>query len=282
MVCVFIKDIAMEVGVSATDVSLTFNRKDENMRIGKEMSGKIRQKAKCYGQNNLARGLHIGRSKAIGLIVADCSNLFPANPAFCAQEQTEKHGYRIKLNVSIHTYALKLKTFLMKQLIIPQNVLWQFILFTTLFSAGRPGRATASSGVSASPDQAVPALRNMELVVSGFYGISETIKLNDLPLNLMGSSFGILDDETELSNYIAAYNTEKGACHISGTSYELLPATAYTLTTEDPVIAAGERQTAIRSSIDCPEVPAGNLALPVAINSIAKPLDNKNSTNYNT
>ncbi|MDR2763444.1 MAG: LacI family transcriptional regulator [Tannerella sp.] len=97
MARVSIKDIAREVGVSTAAVSLVLNGKDENGRIGKEMSEKIRQKAKemHYEPNNLARGLRIGRSNTIGLILADISNLFFANLAFHIQEQAEKQGYSV-------------------------------------------------------------------------------------------------------------------------------------------------------------------------------------------
>ncbi|MDR2040693.1 MAG: LacI family transcriptional regulator [Tannerella sp.] len=97
MARVSIKDIAREVGVSTAAVSLVLNGKDENGRIGKEMSEKIRQKAKemYYEPNNLARGLRIGRSNTIGLIIADISNLFFANLAFHIQEQAEKQGYSV-------------------------------------------------------------------------------------------------------------------------------------------------------------------------------------------
>jgi LacI family transcriptional regulator len=97
MARVSIKDIAREVRVSTTSVSLVLNGKDKNGRIGKEVSEKIWNKAKemNYEPNNLARGLRIGRSNTIGLVVADISNLFFANLAFHIQEQAEKYGYSV-------------------------------------------------------------------------------------------------------------------------------------------------------------------------------------------
>ncbi|MDR2139267.1 MAG: LacI family transcriptional regulator [Tannerella sp.] len=97
MARVSIKDIAREVGVSTAAVSLVLNGKNENGRIGKEMSEKIRRKAKemHYEPNHLARSLRIGRSNTIGLIIADISNLFFANLAFHIQEQAEKQGYSV-------------------------------------------------------------------------------------------------------------------------------------------------------------------------------------------
>jgi LacI family transcriptional regulator len=97
MIRVSIKDIAFELGVSIATVSLVLNGKDKDGRVGKEMAEKIRRKAQemNYEPNNLARGLRIGVSNTIGLIVADISNLFFANLAFHIQEQAEKVGYSV-------------------------------------------------------------------------------------------------------------------------------------------------------------------------------------------
>ena len=97
MTRVSIKDIAHELNVSTATVSLVLNGKDKDGRVGKDVAEKIRQKAKelNYEPNNLARGLRIGISNTIGLIVADISNLFFASLAFHIQEQAEKFGYSV-------------------------------------------------------------------------------------------------------------------------------------------------------------------------------------------
>jgi LacI family transcriptional regulator len=97
MARVSIKNIAKELGVSTTAVSLVLNGKEKEGRVGKEMADKIRSKAKemHYEPNHLARGLRIGYSQTIGLIVADISNLFFANLAFHIQEHAEKFGYSV-------------------------------------------------------------------------------------------------------------------------------------------------------------------------------------------
>lgn len=94
---VSIKSIAKELGVSTTAVSLVLSGKEKEGRVGKDMAEKIRQKAKemHYEPNNLARGLRMGCSQTIGLIVADISNLFFANLAFHIQEHAEKFGYSV-------------------------------------------------------------------------------------------------------------------------------------------------------------------------------------------
>jgi LacI family transcriptional regulator len=97
MTRVSLKDIAQELGVSTAAISLVLNGKEKEGRIGGEMSERIRQKAKemNYQPNTLARGLRIGKSSTIGLIVADISNLFFASLAFHIQEEVEKFGYTV-------------------------------------------------------------------------------------------------------------------------------------------------------------------------------------------
>jgi len=92
-----IKNIAQRLNVSTATVSLVLNGKGKEGRVGKEMTEKIRQVATemNYQPNNLARGLRIGKSQTIGLIVADISNPFFSNMAFFIQEQAEKFGYSV-------------------------------------------------------------------------------------------------------------------------------------------------------------------------------------------
>lgn len=92
-----IKSIAQRIGVSNATVSLVLNGKEKEGRVSKKMADKIRQLAAelNYEPNNLARGLRVGKSHTIGLIVADISNLFFANMAFHIQEYAEKFGYTV-------------------------------------------------------------------------------------------------------------------------------------------------------------------------------------------
>ncbi len=94
---VSIKDIAREVGVSNATVSLVLNGKEKEGRIRKEVAEKVLLAAKelNYEPNNFARGLRMGRSNTIGLILADISNSFFANIAFYVQEYAEEYGYSV-------------------------------------------------------------------------------------------------------------------------------------------------------------------------------------------
>lgn len=94
---VSLKRIAEEVGVSIATVSLVLNGKDKGGRVSKETAAKILDKAAelNYMPNTLAKGLKLGRSKTIGLIVADISNVFFGTLALYIQEYAEKEGYAI-------------------------------------------------------------------------------------------------------------------------------------------------------------------------------------------
>lgn len=92
---VSLKVIANQVGVSIATVSLVLNGKNKNGRVSAETSKKILDKAAelNYMPNSLAKGLRMGRSKSIGLIVADISNSFFGTLALHIQKYAEKEGY---------------------------------------------------------------------------------------------------------------------------------------------------------------------------------------------
>ncbi len=94
---VSLKLIAKELGVSVATISLVLNGKSGNGRVSKEMSQKILDKAKelNYTPNNLAQGLKMGKSKTIGLIVADISNIFFGTLALHIQNCAQQEGYTV-------------------------------------------------------------------------------------------------------------------------------------------------------------------------------------------
>ena len=94
---VSLKTIASEIGVSSATVSLVLNGKNQHGRVSKEMSQRILDKAAelNYIPNSLAKGLKIGHSKSIGLIVADISNVFFGTLALHIQNYAEKEGYTV-------------------------------------------------------------------------------------------------------------------------------------------------------------------------------------------
>lgn len=92
-----LKTIADELGVSTATVSLVLSGKAKKGRVSKKLSNKIVDKAKelNYMPNALAKGLRMGKSKTIGLVIADISNVFFGALALHIQEYAEKEGYAV-------------------------------------------------------------------------------------------------------------------------------------------------------------------------------------------
>lgn len=99
---VSIKDIAKELGVSSATISLVLNGKDKDGRISEEMAEKVRIAARemNYRPNVAARSLRTGKTKTLGLIVADISNPFFAKMARHIENIAAKHGYQVMFGSS--------------------------------------------------------------------------------------------------------------------------------------------------------------------------------------
>lgn len=99
---VLLKDIAKEVGVSTALVSYVLNGKAKEARVGDEMAKKIKKVAKKlnYQPNLIARGLKSGRTKTLGLIVADISNPFFSMLARFIENEADRHGYTVIIGSS--------------------------------------------------------------------------------------------------------------------------------------------------------------------------------------
>lgn len=97
MTKVSLRDIAREVGVSIASVSIVLSNKNQNNRVSKETAQHIIEKAKelNYTPNTIGKALRMGRSKTLGLIVADISNVFFGTLASYIQEYAEGKGYTV-------------------------------------------------------------------------------------------------------------------------------------------------------------------------------------------
>jgi LacI family transcriptional regulator len=94
---VSIKDIAKQAGVAPSTVSFVINGKAKEMRISDKVAEQIRVLAKeiGYHPNQTAVSLRTGKSKIIGLIVEDISNVFFATLAKTIEDRAYSFGYRI-------------------------------------------------------------------------------------------------------------------------------------------------------------------------------------------
>lgn len=92
-----LNDIAKQLGVSKTLVSLVLNGKAKEHRISDEVCKKVTNLANelNYKPNQIARGLRTGKSNAIGLIIADIANPFFGKLGREIEKEAAKHGYRL-------------------------------------------------------------------------------------------------------------------------------------------------------------------------------------------
>lgn len=97
-----LKDIAESLGVSKALVSLVLNGKGDERGINKNTQEKVRIKAKelNYIPNQYARGLRIGRTNTIGVIVPDISNAFYGQLCKAIEQEAYAKGYNLIISNS--------------------------------------------------------------------------------------------------------------------------------------------------------------------------------------
>ncbi len=94
---VTLSSIASELNVSKTLVSLVLNGKADALAINKDTQRRVLEKARAlnYKPNQVARGLRMGQTKTLGLLVADISNPFYARITRTIEHQAEAEGYSL-------------------------------------------------------------------------------------------------------------------------------------------------------------------------------------------
>ena len=90
-------DVAKSLGVSKTLVSLVLNDRGDEKGINKDTQQRVRDKVKelNYKPNQFARGLRVGKSNTIGLVVADISNSFYAKMCRSIEDHCTENGYNL-------------------------------------------------------------------------------------------------------------------------------------------------------------------------------------------
>jgi len=90
-------DVAKSLGVSKTLVSLVLNDRGDEKGINKDTQQRVRDKVKelNYKPNQFARGLRIGKSNTIGMVVADISNSFYAKMCRSIEDHCNLNGYNL-------------------------------------------------------------------------------------------------------------------------------------------------------------------------------------------
>jgi len=96
---VSLADVAKSLGVSKTLVSLVLNDRGNEHGINQETQKKVREKVKelNYKPNQFARGLRIGKSNTVGLVIADISNPFYAKLCKSIEDALNKYDYNLMI-----------------------------------------------------------------------------------------------------------------------------------------------------------------------------------------
>lgn len=94
---VSLNDIAKSLGVSKALVSMVLNHHGDKNGISQETQKRVWARARelNYQPNQIARGLRLGRSETLGLIVSDISNSFYARIARKVEDTARQHGYNL-------------------------------------------------------------------------------------------------------------------------------------------------------------------------------------------
>lgn len=92
-----LNDIAKQLGVSKTLVSFVLNGRAKEFRISDEVCQKVQDAAKelNYQPNRIAQGLRTGKTKTIGLIIADIANPFFGKLGREIEQEAARYGYRV-------------------------------------------------------------------------------------------------------------------------------------------------------------------------------------------
>lgn len=90
-------DIANQLGVSKTLVSMVLNNRATENGISEETQRRVLELAEKlnYKPNQIARGLRLGKSHTIGLIVSDISNIFFAKIGRSVEDKAGSCGYNV-------------------------------------------------------------------------------------------------------------------------------------------------------------------------------------------
>lgn len=92
-----LSDLANILGISKSTVSFVLNNKGDKYNISKETQRLILEKAKelNFVPNFFAKSLREGKTKTIGLVVADISNPFYGELSKMIQEELHFHDYKL-------------------------------------------------------------------------------------------------------------------------------------------------------------------------------------------
>lgn len=198
-----LEDIARELNVSKTLVSMVINGKGDTYGISKKTQEKVLSKAAelQYTPNVFARALRTGKSNLIGLLIADISNPFYAQIAKHIEKTLSAQGYNLMICNTDENVEQEQKLI---QLLGEQHIVDGLIIATS----SNDGQFFRQDRIKNIPivfiDRYLPGLKANYVVANNYQGSFDVTDLlihkgckNILTLNISPSYISSLSDRVK-------------------------------------------------------------------------------------
>ena len=195
-----LEDIANQLNVSKTLVSMVINGKGDSYGISKKTQKLVLDKAleMEYTPNVFARALRTGRSHLIGLLVADISNPFYSNIAKFVEKELAEKGYNLMI-CSTDENSEKEESLI--SLFAEQQFMDGLIIATTAISGKYFEKEKLQNFPIVFIDRYLPDIKSNYVVANNYQGSYELTDLlihkgckNILALNISPSYISSLSD----------------------------------------------------------------------------------------
>lgn len=167
-------DIANHVGVSKTLVSFVLNGRAKEFRINGDVCKRVIDAARelNYQPNRIAQGLRTGKTKTIGLIIADIANPFFGKLGREIELEAELHGYRVIFCSTDEDPEKSWKLIEMLQ----QSLVDGFIISPPMHSEDQIKKLADSSIPLVLIDRYFPTVDCNHIIVDNFYAAYKATK----------------------------------------------------------------------------------------------------------
>ena len=198
-----LEDIANELNVSKTLVSMVINGKGDAYGISKKTQERVLAKAgeMQYTPNVFARALRTGKSNLIGLVVADISNPFYSNIAKNVEKALAEKGYNLLICSTDENIEREEKLI---QLFAEQHIVDGLIIATTTTKSDFFKRERLKNFPIVFIDRYLPNMESNYVVANNYQGSFELTNLliskgckNILALNITPSHISSLTERVK-------------------------------------------------------------------------------------
>lgn len=198
-----LEDIANELNVSKTLVSMVINGKGDAYGISKKTQERVLAKAgeMQYTPNVFARALRTGKSNLIGLVVADISNPFYSNIAKHVEKALAEKGYNLLICSTDENLEREEK---LVQLFAEQHIIDGLIIATTSTTSDFFKQDRLKNFPLVFIDRYLPNIETNYVVANNYQGSFELTNLlitkgckNILALNITPSHISSLTERVK-------------------------------------------------------------------------------------